>query len=149
MLNTLTFLIFFQVFARDTVHFAGQAIGLVVAETKAIARRAAALVKVNYTQVAPPVLTIGDALKTQPEARKQSTFSPASVHTGDADGTFRIKNKTHFFIANRHLSFDFGMSQLFCHPRIGFESGQPLSTAVRPPSTGRGMAARWRNHRRI
>ena len=77
-------------FARDTVRYAGQAIGLVVADTRAIARRAAALVKVEYTQVAAPVLTIKDALKTQPDARKQTPFCPASVHTGDADGTFNI-----------------------------------------------------------
>ena len=79
---------FSQVFAEDAVRFAGQPIGLVVADTKAIARRAAALVKVEYTQVAAPVLSIREALKTQPEGRKQTDFFPASVHTGDAEGMF-------------------------------------------------------------
>ena len=68
------------------MRFAGQPIGLVVADTKVIARRAAALVKVEYTQVAAPVLTIRDALKTQPDGRKQSTFIPVCVNTGDAEG---------------------------------------------------------------
>ena len=73
-------------FAEDTVRFAGQPIGLVVADTKAIARRAAALVKVEYTQVAAPVLSIREALKTQPDGRKQTKFCPLNVVTGDADG---------------------------------------------------------------
>ncbi|XP_043246690.1 abscisic-aldehyde oxidase-like [Amphibalanus amphitrite] len=74
-----------QVFAEDMVRFAGQPIGLVVADTKAIARRAAALVNVEYTQVAAPVLTIRDALKTQPDGRRQSAYCPLNVVTGDTD----------------------------------------------------------------
>ena len=53
-----------EVFARGRVGFAGQEVGLMVDDTKQIARQAAALVKVQYTQVATPVLSIKDALKT-------------------------------------------------------------------------------------
>ena len=78
-----------QVFARDVVRFAGQSIGLVVAGTKEIARMAAALVKVEYTQVEAPVLDIKDALKTQPDGMKQTPLCSRSVITGDADGMFK------------------------------------------------------------
>ena len=75
-------------FAEVLVRFAGQPIGLVVADTKALARRAAALVSVQYTQQEKPVLTIRDALKTQPDGRKQTAFVPLNVTTGDADGRY-------------------------------------------------------------
>ena len=75
-----------QLFADGRVRFCGQPIGLVVADTREVARRAAALVSVQYSHQERPVLTIRDALKTQPEGREQTKLSPANYKTGDADG---------------------------------------------------------------
>ena len=75
-----------QVFAKDSVRFCGQPIGLVVADSKEIARRAAALVHVEYGGVAPPILTIEQALEKQPEGLQQSKFVPVNITTGDAEG---------------------------------------------------------------
>ena len=75
-----------QLFVDSQVKFCGQPVGLVVADTREIARRAAGLVTVQYSQVEPPVLSIKEALKTQPHGREQTKFCPFNVKTGDADG---------------------------------------------------------------
>ena len=49
-------------FAEREIVFAGQAIGLIVAEDRLTALRAAALVKVNYRNIQKPILTIDQAL---------------------------------------------------------------------------------------
>ncbi|XP_037080516.1 xanthine dehydrogenase-like [Pollicipes pollicipes] len=77
------------VFADGTVRFCGQPIGLVVADTRELARHAAALVRVEYAQVAPPVVTIRQALKKQPQGMQQSPICPANVTTGDPDGALQ------------------------------------------------------------
>ena len=59
-----------QLFVDSQVKFCGQPVGLVVADTREIARRAAGLVTVQYSQVEPPVLSIKEALKTQPHGRE-------------------------------------------------------------------------------
>ena len=79
----------FQVIAHGRVRSAGQAIRVMAADTRQTDRQAAALVKMEYTQVATPVLTIKDALKTQSEARKPSSSSPVSLRIGDADDASR------------------------------------------------------------
>lgn len=51
-----------QVFASETVSCVGQLLGIVVADTKAYADAAAALVHVTYTEELPPILSIEDAI---------------------------------------------------------------------------------------
>ena len=70
------------------MRFAGQPIGLIVADTKQIARRAAAMVKVEYTQTEKPILSIKQALVTQPDGRKQSAYCPLNIITGDTDSAY-------------------------------------------------------------
>ncbi|KAK9918869.1 hypothetical protein WJX75_007680 [Coccomyxa subellipsoidea] len=49
-------------FATDKVEWVGQPIGMIVAESRAIAERAATLVQVDYScELGPPVVTIADA----------------------------------------------------------------------------------------
>ncbi|XP_043236080.1 indole-3-acetaldehyde oxidase-like isoform X1 [Amphibalanus amphitrite] len=74
-----------QLFADGRVRFCGQPIGLVVADNREVARRAAALVKVHYSQQERPVLTIKEALINQPEGRQQTKLCPANLKIGDAD----------------------------------------------------------------
>ncbi|CAL5222937.1 g5372 [Coccomyxa viridis] len=57
-----------EVFASKKVQWVGQPIALVVAESRAIADRAAGLVKVDYSlELGPPIVTLKDA-------RKQNSF---------------------------------------------------------------------------
>ena len=75
-----------QLFVTNKVKFCGQPIGLVLADTRDLARRASLRVQVHYSQQETPVLTIKDALKTQPEGLQQTKLCPVNVITGDADG---------------------------------------------------------------
>ncbi len=52
-----------KLFCDDYIDYAGQALGLVVAETFQQALTAASKVKVTYKEIKPPVLTIQDAIK--------------------------------------------------------------------------------------
>ncbi|XP_013406957.1 xanthine dehydrogenase isoform X2 [Lingula anatina] len=70
-----------MLFVTDQVEYAGQAIGLVVADTLAHAEAAASAVQVNYTDVQPPIVTIEDAIA------KKSFIEPFvdEFKLGDAD----------------------------------------------------------------
>ena len=86
-----------------TVEFHGQAVAWVLAEDEATARRAAALVKVDYEPL-PPRLTIDDAI-----AANAFHLPPARVARGDAhaalatatrrlQGELRIGGQDHFYL---------------------------------------------------
>lgn len=53
------------IFAQEYVRFVGEQVAAVIARTPEAAKRAAKLVKVNYTELTP-ILKIEDALKTRP-----------------------------------------------------------------------------------
>ncbi len=65
--------------AEDIVDFAGQAVVLIAAESKDIAREAARLVKVEY-ETLPPVLTIEDAME-----KDLLLGTPREIKRGDVD----------------------------------------------------------------
>jgi xanthine dehydrogenase/oxidase len=67
-------------FSEGFVDFAGQAIGLVVADKFETATKAAKLVKVSYRDRKKPVLSINDAIATQ------NIQNVEEVNYGDADG---------------------------------------------------------------
>ena len=52
------------IFSEGAVGYAGQALGLVLADTAGHARNAAAAVSVTYANEQPPLLTIRDAKRT-------------------------------------------------------------------------------------
>ncbi|CAG8518867.1 9601_t:CDS:10 [Paraglomus occultum] len=92
-----------EVFASKEVHFVGQPIGLIVANTQAIAQEAARLVKIEYQEL-PYVLTIEEAIE-------QSSFFPVDrrIVRGDVDkamkqadfvfeGRSRIGGQEHFYL---------------------------------------------------
>ena len=68
----------FQLFTSGQVHYYGQAIGLILAEDQHTAWRAAALVKVTYTDVQPPVLTIKEVLQKRGQSVTTSSHSSTS-----------------------------------------------------------------------
>lgn len=112
-----------QVFAKDSVRFCGQPIGLVVADSKEIARRAAALVHVEYGGVAPPILTIEQALEKQPEGLQQSKFVPVNITTGDAEAA--LKTAPHRASGQYHMGtqYHFTMETQTCRV-VPNEDGQ-------------------------
>ena len=137
-----------QLFVDKQVKFCGQPIGLVVADTRELARRAAALVTVNYSKVEPPVLSIKDALKTQPEGREQSKLCPMNLKTGDADaaleqaphrlsGEFEIGTQFHFTMEPqtvRVVPTEDGQLDLFCATQTIKDTVDAVSDAVNVPT---------------
>ncbi|QNN58408.1 xanthine dehydrogenase molybdopterin binding subunit [Diaphorobacter ruginosibacter] len=91
------------VFAIDTVQFAGQVVGLVIAETVMQARRAARAVKLDITPL-PAVLSVKQAI-----AAESYVLPPVRVRRGDAQaalgrarhrlqGTLEVGGQEHFYL---------------------------------------------------
>ena len=91
------------VFAFDTVQHVGQVVGLVVAESVMLARRAARLVTLDITPV-PAVLTVQAAMAAQ-----SYVLPPVFVRRGDAGaalaraphrlrGAFEVGGQEHFYL---------------------------------------------------
>ncbi|WP_019703621.1 xanthine dehydrogenase molybdopterin binding subunit [Paracidovorax oryzae] len=91
------------VFAQDTVQFAGQVVGLVLADTVAQARRAARLVQLDIEEL-PPVLSVHEAL-----AQESYVLPPVTVRRGDVasalaaaphrlKGTLEVGGQEHFYL---------------------------------------------------
>jgi xanthine dehydrogenase large subunit len=91
------------IFAIDTVQHIGQVMGLVVADSVMLARRAARLVKANINPL-PAVLNIKEALVQQ-----NYVLPPVTVKRGDADtalasapytlsGTLEVGGQEHFYL---------------------------------------------------
>ncbi len=92
-----------HVFAQDTVHYAGQVIGLVVAETARQARHAARRVRPDI-EPSPAILSVREALAAQ-----SFVLPPVRVQRGDADaalaraphtlrGRFEVGGQEHFYL---------------------------------------------------
>ncbi|MCB8747556.1 xanthine dehydrogenase molybdopterin binding subunit [Rhodoferax sp. U2-2l] len=91
------------VFARDTVQHIGQVMGLVVADSVELARRAARLVQADITAL-PAILNVQDALAAQ-----SYVLPPVTVARGDAEaalaraphtlsGTLEVGGQEHFYL---------------------------------------------------
>lgn len=63
------------VFVESDVGYAGQAVGLIVAESQEIALEAAKMVQITYKNQEKPILTIKEALAQPPQKLKKSVFS--------------------------------------------------------------------------
>jgi len=92
-----------EVFATTDVYTTGQPIGMIVAESHALARKAAGLVKVEY-EVLDAILTIEDAIKAD-----SYIGDAAVIQNGDAvgvlasaknviEGEIRIGGQEHFYL---------------------------------------------------
>lgn len=92
-------------FAENLVEYYGQPIGLVVAKSQDDARSATKLVKVTYSNVKKPILTIEDAL-----AAKSFHNYPYEKDLNKGDATSAIENSKHkitgeFNIASTQFNF--------------------------------------------
>ncbi|XP_076810087.1 xanthine dehydrogenase/oxidase-like [Clavelina lepadiformis] len=93
-----------QVFAKDKVTHVGHVIGAVVADNHAHAQRAARLVKVEYEDITPRIITIEEAIE------HESYYKPTSkIKQGDVEkvmaicdhvisGECRIAGQEHFYL---------------------------------------------------
>ena len=98
-------------FAEDKIDYAGQAIGLVLAESSAIAQEAAKLVKINYSDKKPPILNLFDGIKF-------GSFFPKPTDDfkyGDPDsamekcahiieGDIFLDTQAHFYMENQNAT---------------------------------------------
>jgi xanthine dehydrogenase/oxidase len=86
-------------FAEGKVEFHSQPIGLVVAQTEAEAAAAARMVKIEYTDVRKPILTIDDALEA-----KSFLSHPLLSDKTKGDAETAIKNSKHQIAGEYHLN---------------------------------------------
>ena len=68
-----------QVFSSGKVHYAGQSLGLIVAETPSQAQRAAREVQVRYKDQRAPVLNIEDAIKSETNVMEEKSVTVGEV----------------------------------------------------------------------
>ena len=78
-----------EIFCTGEFLYAGQIVGVVVAETQALARRAAALVKVTAEAAPAAVLTIEEAI-----AAESFIGDTARITSGDVDGAMAAAERT-------------------------------------------------------
>ncbi|XP_066997187.2 xanthine dehydrogenase [Anabrus simplex] len=92
-----------EIFCSGEVRYAGQPLGIIVAETQLVAQKAAKLVTVEYENVKKPVLTIRDALNSGDASRmlEKGKIEPSdpsakalSKHT--IKGSFEIGGQYHY-----------------------------------------------------
>jgi len=99
-----------EVFCSGKVKHAGQALGLVVAQTRTQAVNAAKLVQVKYKNLQPVVLTIKDALNSPERVKPHAAFAPPFVFdvgktedgfaksTTIVEGEFEIGTQYHVYM---------------------------------------------------
>ncbi|KAI8823035.1 xanthine dehydrogenase/oxidase [Fimicolochytrium jonesii] len=100
-----------ELYATKRVHFHGQMIGLVVATSELVARKAAAKVKVTYTDRQPLVITIEDAIEKGTffdisreirtghfDARRREAEVPLDEAVHHVEGVARMSAQEHFYL---------------------------------------------------
>ncbi|KAI8348586.1 molybdopterin binding aldehyde oxidase/xanthine dehydrogenase [Mortierella sp. GBAus27b] len=90
-------------FVTDTVHCVGQIIGVILADTQAIAQEASRMVKVEYTDL-PPLVTIDEAIAANSYIPLSRTLVKGDVDAAFAtcakifEGETRIGGQEHFYL---------------------------------------------------
>lgn len=99
-----------EIFRRDSVTAVGQILGVVVADSQKLAQEAACLVRVEYEDILPVILTIEDAIKHKsfglptPTVLVQgdtSTGFDESDHV--VEGDFKIGGQDHFYLETQSV----------------------------------------------
>ncbi|XP_020286836.1 xanthine dehydrogenase/oxidase-like isoform X2 [Pseudomyrmex gracilis] len=90
-------------FVEEDIIYAGQPVGVIVAETQMLANEAAKLVEVKYkeTLTRKPILSIEDVLATQDQTRFLQTYKSTAEKKGDnvkhvIKDVFRIGSQYHY-----------------------------------------------------
>lgn len=94
-----------EVFAKKEVFFHGQTIGIILADNQALAQRAARLVKVEYEDIDPIIVTIEDAIKYKsyydgyPKTLRNGNVEEAMKNSDHIyEGTCRMAGQEHFYL---------------------------------------------------
>lgn len=94
-----------EVFADGKVTCCGQIVACVVAETQALSQKASRLVKVNYKDLEPVIITIEEAIKAESfyhEHSKRICNGNVEEAMKEADhvleGTFQMAGQEHFYL---------------------------------------------------
>lgn len=148
------------VFVRDKVVSQGQIIGAIVADNQALAQRAARMVKIEYEDISPIIVTIEDAIK------HDSFYGPAKkMERGDykkafaesdhvVSGECRMGGQEHFYLETHAaiaIPRDTDELEVFCssqHPSeiqklIAHVTGLPASkVATRVKRMGGGFGGK-------
>ncbi|KAI5643278.1 molybdopterin-binding domain of aldehyde dehydrogenase domain-containing protein [Phthorimaea operculella] len=95
-----------ELLADKEVQYYNQPIGIIVAETRAIADRAAQLVEVKYTNIKTPVIDIEEAIK-DPSRNKQAAASSATETGSDVKKVIKGKHTV-------YGQYHFTMETLVC-----------------------------------
>ena len=101
-----------QIFTTGRVFYAGQAIGLILADSIDNARKAAQVVKVTYKNLQKPILSIREALQRAPENVKQygDSFKSGNIQEvrkqngiKTVEGEFEVNTQYHFYMETQSI----------------------------------------------
>ena len=130
---------------QEKIRYAGEPIGVIVAETRDAAFRARALVKVEYDAVEKPVLDISSALEKAAKQGKlfhdhlDEPVTSTSERIGDAPHTLKGEYKVH---AQLHIPME--PQVCICFPRDDcmdvYSATQDVYHVQRAVATGLGLA---------
>lgn len=100
------------VFADKEVSYCGQPLGVVIAISHEIAKKAAKFVQINYTNIKKPILTIEDALR-------ENSFHPKPIDDlviGNAQSAIELsKNKVNGELTIDSSQFNFYLEGIICN----------------------------------
>lgn len=131
-----------EVFAYEKVTCVGQVIGMVVAKDQATAQRAAKLVKVQYEDIKPCIITVLDAIA------EKSYYNSYTINKGDVEtvlkgsanvleGEIHLGGQEHFYLeTNSHLAVpkgEEGELELFSSTQNPTESQKLVAKALGVP----------------
>ncbi|XP_027209904.2 xanthine dehydrogenase/oxidase isoform X1 [Penaeus vannamei] len=131
-----------EIFASEKVTCVGQVIGLVVGKDQATAQRAAKLVKVQYQELSPKIITIQDAI------REKSWWGPWNIKKGDVEaalasssnvleGELHMGGQEHFYLeTNAHLAvpkLEDGEMELFTSSQNPTRTQEQVAAALGVP----------------
>jgi xanthine dehydrogenase/oxidase len=97
-----------EVFASEFIHCVGMVIGLCVADTEEHARQAVALIRIEYEELSPVILTIDEAIEHEsylgPPGQQEKLLQIGNIDKGfnESDhvleGTFYVGGQEHFYM---------------------------------------------------
>nr|XP_014274699.1 xanthine dehydrogenase-like isoform X2 [Halyomorpha halys] len=98
-----------ELFCKEDVKYAGQPVGIIVAKTHEIAIKAAKLVKIKYSTIIKPLLTIKDVLNSGEKSRvvqkgRIDPISKGGTITHKISGEFEMGSQFHFTL-EPHVCF--------------------------------------------
>ncbi|KAG7171465.1 Indole-3-acetaldehyde oxidase-like [Homarus americanus] len=131
-----------SVFVGKRVSYNGQAIGLIVADTRDIALRAAKLVQVEYEDIKKPVLTIEEALKAEREEMVMNTLTGKKEPYTFGNPEDALKASKHKLIGEIHQGSQFHLAlEALAGRVIPIEDGYDVFSTTQWPTETQAAVA--------